>query len=109
MRLDEILDGMLRAEAEKQKPTDRDKRKAFYASKEWRNSKARYQALAASGGKCQACGASPTDGVTRLVVDHIKPIRKNWMLRFAPANCQVLCQSCNLGKSSDSEEDWRAL
>jgi hypothetical protein len=49
------------------KPTDADRRKAFYNSRAWRQ--ARYQALKISN-RCQCCGDSPNDGA-RLVVDHI--------------------------------------
>jgi 5-methylcytosine-specific restriction endonuclease McrA len=83
---------------------DRDKRKAFYASRAWRS--ARYEALKAANGRCQACGDSPADGA-RLCVDHVKPVRHYWHLRLEPSNLQVLCSNCNLAKASSDETDWR--
>ena len=56
--------------------------------------------------RCQACGARKSDGV-KLVVDHIKPVRHYWHLRFAGDNLQVLCEPCNLGKGSWDQTDWR--
>ena len=81
-------------------------RDEFYLSREWRNSRARYQAIKAARGACQACGARKSDGV-KLVVDHIKPVRHYWHLRFAADNLQVLCEPCNLGKGSWDQTDWR--
>ena len=81
-------------------------RDEFYLSREWRNSRARYQAIKAARGVCQACGARKSDGA-KLVVDHIKPVRHYWHLRFAADNLQVLCEPCNLGKGSWDETDWR--
>lgn len=81
--------------------------KSFYKSKKWLTSKARYVALVRANGRCQCCGATTADGV-RLVVDHIKPIRKYWDLRFDENNTQVLCYNCNLGKGSWDETDWRS-
>lgn len=80
--------------------------RAFYLSKEWLTSRARYSALKKAGGRCQCCGASPKDGI-RLVVDHIKPVRRFWELRFEETNLQVLCDDCNLGKGSWDATDWR--
>ena len=57
-------------------------------------------------GACQACGARKSDGA-KLVVDHIKPVRHYWHLRFAADNLQVLCEPCNLGKGSWDQTDWR--
>ena len=81
-------------------------RHEFYLSPEWLNSRARYQAIKAARGACQACGARKSDGV-KLVVDHIKPVRHYWHLRFAADNLQVLCEPCNLGKGSWDQTDWR--
>lgn len=107
MRIDEIIAGEL-AREKQAKPVDgsnRDARKDFYSSPQWRNSKGRYEALKRAGGRCQACGASGP-GV-KLCADHIKPVRKYWELRFEPSNMQVLCDGCNLGKASWDETDWR--
>jgi len=81
-------------------------RHEFYRSPEWQNSRARYEAIKAAKGACQACGARRSDG-TKLVVDHIKPVRHHWHLRFAADNLQVLCEPCNLGKGSWDQTDWR--
>lgn len=81
-------------------------RHEFYLSPEWLNSRPRYQAIKAARGACQACGARKSDGA-KLVVDHIKPVRHYWHLRFAADNLQVLCEPCNLGKGSWDETDWR--
>ena len=81
-------------------------RHEFYRSREWLYSRARYQAIKAAGGACQACGARRSDGA-KLVVDHIKPVRHYWHLRFAADNLQVLCEPCNLGKGSWDQTDWR--
>ena len=88
------------------KPPQKDKLKEFYDSDEWKHSRARYQALKKADGRCQCCGASRKDGV-RLVVDHIKPVRKHWEQRLDPNNMQVLCDECNRGKASWDETDWR--
>ena len=81
-------------------------RHEFYLSPQWLNSRARYQAIKAARGACQACGARKSDGA-KLVVDHIKPVRRYWHLRLAPDNLQVLCEPCNLGKGSWDQTDWR--
>lgn len=80
--------------------------KSFYLSREWLTSVGRYKAIKAAGGRCQCCGSSSKDGV-RIVVDHIKPVRRYWHLRFDENNLQVLCDNCNLGKGSWDETDWR--
>lgn len=82
----------------------RDSISAFYKTAEWK--RARYDALAASNGCCELCGANKKDGV-RLNVDHIRPLRKYWELRLDPSNLQVLCGSCNQGKGNRDETDWR--
>lgn len=76
----------------------------FYSSWEW--SRVRYDFVKGKNRLCQCCGASPTDGV-RIVVDHIKPIRHHWARRLDPANLQLLCDPCNMGKGSRDETDWR--
>jgi 5-methylcytosine-specific restriction endonuclease McrA len=88
------------------KAPSEDKIKEFYDSDEWKRSRVRYQALKEADGRCQCCGASRKDGV-RLVVDHIKPVRKHWEQRLDPDNMQVLCDECNRGKASWDETDWR--
>jgi 5-methylcytosine-specific restriction protein A len=75
----------------------------FYRSWEWK--KLRYEVLKEFGAQCQCCGATAQHGV-RIVVDHIKPIRNFWQLRLVKANCQVLCNDCNMGKASSDETAW---
>lgn len=76
---------------------------AFYQSWEWK--KLRYDALKRYGRKCLCCGAKAPQ--VRIVVDHIKPIRKRPDLRLKISNCQTLCDPCNVGKSSRCTKDWR--
>lgn len=77
----------------------------FYRSWEWK--KARYQAFQIHGRRCACCGATPDDGRTRIVVDHIQPLRKRWDLRLDQTNLQVLRNDCNMGKGTDDETDYR--
>lgn len=77
---------------------------AFYQSWEWK--RLRLNTLLKYGQRCQCCGATPEHGV-RVVVDHIKPLRKHWKLRLDPSNLQVLCDDCNRGKGSHIERDFR--
>lgn len=78
---------------------------AFLRSYEWR--KLRMQAIEHYGRRCQACGASPTDGVTVIHVDHIKPRRQFPHLALVLENLQILCEPCNHGKGNWSQTDWR--
>lgn len=77
---------------------------AFYQSWEWK--RLRLSVLLKQGRRCQCCGATAADGV-RLVVDHIKPLRKHWKLRLDASNLQVLCNDCNMGKGNHIERDFR--
>jgi len=43
----------------------------------------------------------------RIVVDHIKPRSKFPELELVFDNCQVLCNSCNMGKSNNDYTDFR--
>ena len=76
----------------------------FLRSIEWKT--LRYRMLKARGARCECCGATAQDG-ERIVVDHIKPRRKFPELALEPSNLQVLCSSCNWGKGSWDETDWR--
>lgn len=76
----------------------------FYQSPAWRQ--LRYEALAASDGKCQLCGRGKKDGVI-LHVDHIRPRSKFPKLELDPTNLQVLCEDCNMGKMNRDDRDWR--
>ena len=53
--------------------------------------------LRRDGSRCKMCGASAATGAT-LHIDHITPVSLGG--RTVPENLQVLCQSCNLGKSN---------
>jgi HNH endonuclease len=77
--------------------------RGFYKSWEWK--KLRYEILKERGARCECCGATPEHGA-RIVVDHIKPVRRFWQLRLEKSNCQVLCNDCNMGKSGDDTTDW---
>lgn len=73
----------------------------FYNTREWRE--LRYKALVMHGKVCMACGTK--EGIFH--VDHIKPRSKHPDLELELDNLQVLCESCNLGKSNKDETDWR--
>jgi 5-methylcytosine-specific restriction endonuclease McrA len=79
--------------------------KKFYGSRPWRA--ARFKALRDHGHKCFYCGASPSDGTTKLAVDHRLPLRHFWHLRLSPDNLVPACQTCNLGKGSTFTDDDR--
>lgn len=89
----------------KRKPEDRKKEGLkFYESWEWK--KLRYKILQKYGPVCMLCGDSKNDGV-RIVVDHIKPRTIFPELELEESNLQVLCNSCNMGKSNDDYTDFR--
>lgn len=75
----------------------------FYESWDWK--RLRYDFIKEKDRRCQCCGATSEHG-TRIVVDHIKPIRHYWHLRLDRANLQVLCDDCNMGKGSRDETNW---
>jgi hypothetical protein len=81
-----------------------EQRCGFYSSSEWKA--IRYKALAVAGGRCACCGATSATGAV-LHVDHIKPRSKFPELALDIANLQVLCRSCNEGKSNIDQTDWR--
>jgi hypothetical protein len=83
-----------------------DKFKEFYASWEWKQ--LRYEFLKQQQRRCECCGATAADG-TKIVVDHIKPIRRFWHLRLDITNLQLLCDDCNMGKGSHDYTDWSAM
>jgi len=73
----------------------------FYDSPAWLS--LRYDALKTLGRRCAFC--KTTDGV--MHVDHIKH-RSIWpLLELSLSNLQILCKSCNLGKSNKDDIDWR--
>ena len=74
---------------------------SFYSSWEWK--KLRFQTFERLGRRCMCCGWSPDQGGKgHLCVDHIKPRSKFPSLELEPTNMQVLCNSCNMGKSNTS-------
>ena len=80
------------------------KKRSFYKSPEWLS--LRYKVLKQYGSKCQCCGIDSSRGAV-LHVDHIKPRSKYPHLQLEISNLQILCESCNLGKSNKDETDWR--
>lgn len=58
--------------------------------------KLRYEVLKRDNYRCRICGASASDGVTQLHVDHIVPVARGGKTELN--NLQTLCQRCNLGK-----------
>src|SRR6185436_12827897 len=77
----------------------------FLASFAWRQ--LRMVVLKKRGARCQCCGASPSDGVTVVNVDHIKPRKLFPELALVESNLQVLCSPCNHGKGNWDQTDWR--
>lgn len=74
--------------------------KGFYSTWEWK--KLRFRVLKKYGAKCMLCGSTE-----HIVVDHIKPRSKYPELALDFNNLQVLCNSCNMGKSNTDETDFR--
>lgn len=72
----------------------------FYESWEWKE--LRFKVLKKYGAKCMLCGVTE-----QIVVDHIKPRSKFPKLQLAFDNMQVLCDSCNKGKSNKDFTDFR--
>ncbi len=58
--------------------------------------KMRIDVLRRDGRRCRACGATADDAT--LHIDHIIPVSRGGLTEMS--NLQVLCQSCNLGKSN---------
>ena len=79
----------------------------FYRSYGWRS--LRIATLEANrkrhgGLRCECCLAGTTG---RWHVDHIHPRSSHPELALEPANLQVLCEDCNLGKGDRYTTDWR--
>jgi len=72
----------------------------FYSSWAWK--KLRFEVLKYYGAKCMLCGSEE-----RICVDHIYPRKKFPHLEMSFDNLQVLCDSCNRGKSNDDYTDFR--
>lgn len=79
----------------------RKERQDFYQSDAWY--KVRYERFKLSGRVCACCKATDCE----LHVDHIRPRSKYPELELDVTNTQVLCKSCNLGKSNADATDWR--
>ena len=75
----------------------------FYDRQDWK--RLRYEIVRKKGGSCQACGATKQSGAV-IQVDQIKPISKYPELALTESNLQVLCRSCNLGKSAHHEDSF---
>jgi 5-methylcytosine-specific restriction endonuclease McrA len=86
--------------------------RVFYKSSEWRT--LRYETLRLAemenrhngGAACRLCGRTKWGDGATLHVDHIKP---RWLypeLALSPANLQVLCADCNVGKSWKFQDRW---
>lgn len=73
----------------------------FYNSPPWHE--ARFIILRHYGSTCMNCKASDV----QVHVDHIKPLHNYWQLRLDLNNLQVLCSSCNQGKSNIHHCDFR--
>lgn len=86
------------------KPRKGDAARRFRSSMAWR--RMRYAVLARANGRCECCGRRAGPDVV-LHVDHIEPISKVWDRRLDPANLQVLCADCNVGKLAGPARDWR--
>ncbi len=103
------LEEKVRAERRARRPSQFDK-KAFYASRAWHA--LRYRVIKENARRhggvptCEVCGAKRGPGVT-MHCDHVVPLSVDWSRRLDPANCQVMCASCNLGKSNCDDVDWR--
>lgn len=76
----------------------------FYESPAWLD--LRYRVLKKAGGSCKLCGCRATPD-NPIQVDHIKPRSLHPELALAESNLQVLCKSCNMGKSNKDDTDWR--
>jgi 5-methylcytosine-specific restriction endonuclease McrA len=77
----------------------------FLASFQWR--RLRMEVLKERGRRCECCGATPSDGVTVVHVDHIKPRKLHPELALEKSNLQILCATCNHGKGNWDQTDWR--
>lgn len=85
----------------KSKKQDTPKESSVLNSREWKV--LRYRALRTYGRICMLCHS--TSGP--MHVDHIKPRSKYPELTFDFNNLQILCESCNQGKSDKYEDDFR--
>ena len=101
----EHIDAAQRQQVAKVEPSQK-RIRSWYNSWEWK--RCRYNwILNNKERKCACCNSTPAHG-ERMVVAHIKPIRKYWQLRAQPDNLMWLCDSCNRGMGSHDETDWRS-
>jgi hypothetical protein len=79
----------------------------FYRSYGWRS--LRIDALEANRERYGAltCECCLTGTTVRWHVDHIHPRSSHPELALEPANLQVLCEDCNVGKGDRYATDWR--
>lgn len=77
----------------------------FYKTREWRY--LRMRVIKTRGARCECCGANPSDGITVIHVDHVKPRQHYPELALNESNLQVLCENCNIGKGAWDKTDWR--
>ncbi|MGE7932128.1 HNH endonuclease [Viridibacillus arvi] len=80
----------------------RDKRSnSFYHSTAWR--KARQLAILESRGMCVSC-FNDNRLVPGYIVDHIIPIKVNWLKRLDLDNLQYLCKACHNKKTAEDKK-----
>ena len=72
-------------------------RKAVKGKREYINKKLRFLVLERDNYTCQACGATPADGI-KLVMDHVIPV--DWGGTTDFDNLRALCTDCNEGKKA---------
>jgi len=73
----------------------------FYSTKEWRD--IRWKVIENAKGCCAVCGRSRKANNVIMHVDHIKPRSKYPELELDKTNLQLLCEECNLGKSTRTQ------
>jgi 5-methylcytosine-specific restriction protein A len=82
----------------------RDEKSAeFYHNKEWKI--VREVAYTRDNGLCQDCLVRKKIKVGD-VVDHIIPIKVNWLLRLVMSNLRTLCHACHNRKSSKDKKEY---
>jgi 5-methylcytosine-specific restriction endonuclease McrA len=80
--------------ARKEQKTDKDKYQRFYRSKSWQICRWKFICSQPKPLTCSVCGARAPD--TRLVVDHLVPIKQDWARRLDQSNLRLLCNEENL-------------